>query len=196
MGHVIAGAGIGRSLASLGADVLNVWRATEFEEDPLIATANVGVRSTRLDVRDPDGQATLRALLREADIFYANRRPGLLTELGVDAEQAFAVRPGLIHVTASCHGETGPWARRVGFDQVAGTVTGMVAADLPGRHGEHHAVPDPAPLPERALPARRRPADVAAQAPEARRGRTAQDTPEVAPKPTGQHLNYRSGGVR
>ncbi|MEV6638599.1 CoA transferase [Amycolatopsis sp. NPDC051371] len=129
MGHVIAGAGIGRSLASLGADVLNVWRAMEFEEDPLIATANVGVRSTRLDVRNPDGQATLRALLRDADVFYANRRPGLLTELGVDAEQAFAVRPGLIHVTASCHGESGPWAQRVGFDQVAGTVTGMVAAE-------------------------------------------------------------------
>ncbi|GHF36842.1 crotonobetainyl-CoA:carnitine CoA-transferase CaiB-like acyl-CoA transferase [Amycolatopsis bartoniae] len=129
MGHVIAGAGIGRSLASLGADVLNVWRVMEFEEDPLIATANVGVRSTRLDVRNPDGQATLRALLRDADIFYANRRPGLLTELGVDAEQAFAVRPGLIHVTARCYGETGPWARRAGFDQVAGAVTGMVAAE-------------------------------------------------------------------
>ncbi|ADJ45340.1 acyl-CoA transferase/carnitine dehydratase [Amycolatopsis mediterranei S699] len=129
MGHVIAGAGIGRSLASLGADVLNVWRVAEFEQDPLIATANVGMRSTRLNVRGPDGRETLRALLRDADIFFANRRPGLLTELGVDAEQAFAVRPGLIHVTASCHGETGPWARRVGFDQVAGTVTGMVAAE-------------------------------------------------------------------
>lgn len=38
-------------------------------------------------------------------------------------------RPGLSHVTASCHGETGPSARRVVFDQVAGTVTGMVAAE-------------------------------------------------------------------
>ncbi|MFI5612081.1 CoA transferase [Amycolatopsis sp. NPDC051903] len=129
MGHVIAGAGIGRSLASLGADVLNVWRVMEFEMDSLLATANVGVRSTRLNVRAPDGQATLHELLRDADVFYANRRPGLLTEFGVDAEQAFAVRPGLIHVTASCHGETGPWANRLGFDQVAGTVTGMVAAE-------------------------------------------------------------------
>jgi crotonobetainyl-CoA:carnitine CoA-transferase CaiB-like acyl-CoA transferase len=129
MGHVIAGAGIGRSLASLGADVLNVWRVMEFEQDALLATANVGVRSTRLNVRGPDGRAALHGLLRDADVFYANRRPGLLTELGVDAEQAFAVRPGLIHVTVSCHGETGPWANRPGFDQVAGTVTGMVAAE-------------------------------------------------------------------
>lgn len=129
MGHVIAGAGIGRSLASLGADVLNVWRVMEFEHDPLLATANVGVRSTRLNVRGSDGRATLYGLLRDADIFYANRRPGLLTELGVDAGQAFAIRPGLVHVTVSCHGETGPWANRAGFDQVAGTVTGMVAAE-------------------------------------------------------------------
>ncbi|WIX77227.1 CoA transferase [Amycolatopsis carbonis] len=129
MGHVIAGAGIGRSLAALGADVLNVWRVMEFEMDSLVATANVGVRSTRLNVRGPDGQATLHALLRDADVFYANRRPGLLTELGVDAHQAIGLRPGLVHVTASCHGDTGPWAGRVGFDQVAGTVTGMVAAE-------------------------------------------------------------------
>jgi crotonobetainyl-CoA:carnitine CoA-transferase CaiB-like acyl-CoA transferase len=39
------------------------------------------------------------------------------------------VRPGLIHVTVSTHGDSGPWSDRVGFDQVAGTVTGMVAAE-------------------------------------------------------------------
>jgi crotonobetainyl-CoA:carnitine CoA-transferase CaiB-like acyl-CoA transferase len=129
MGHVIAGAGIGRSLASLGADCLNVWRVMEIEQDVLHVTANVGVRSTRLNVRDADGRAALRELLRGADVFYANRRPGLLSELGVDLDQAIAVRPGLIHVTVSTFGADGPWARRVGFDQVAGTVTGMVAAE-------------------------------------------------------------------
>ncbi|HEX5114690.1 MAG TPA: CoA transferase [Pseudonocardiaceae bacterium] len=129
MGHVIAGAGIGRSLASLGADCLNVWRVMELEQDMLHVTANVGVRSTRLNVRDADGRAALHELLRGADVFYANRRPGLLTELGVDVDQALAVRPGLIHVTVSTFGTDGPWAGRIGFDQVAGTVTGMVAAE-------------------------------------------------------------------
>jgi crotonobetainyl-CoA:carnitine CoA-transferase CaiB-like acyl-CoA transferase len=129
MGHVIAGAGIGRSLASLGADCLNVWRVMETEQDILHATANVGVRSTRLNVREADGRAALNELLRGADIFYANRRPGLLTELGVDAGQAAEIRPGLIHVTVSTFGVDGPWGKRIGFDQVAGTVTGMVAAE-------------------------------------------------------------------
>jgi crotonobetainyl-CoA:carnitine CoA-transferase CaiB-like acyl-CoA transferase len=129
MGHVIAGAGIGRSLGALGADCLNVWRVMEWEMDSLLATANIGVRSTRLHVKSDDGRQKLHALLRDADIFYANRRPGLLEALGVDLEAATAVRPGLIHVTVSTHGEDGPWKKRVGFDQVAGTVTGMVAAE-------------------------------------------------------------------
>jgi crotonobetainyl-CoA:carnitine CoA-transferase CaiB-like acyl-CoA transferase len=129
MAHVIAGAGIGRSLASYGADCLNVWRVMEWEPEPLIATANVGVRSTRLNVRGPEGRDELYQLLRGADIFYANRRPGLLRELGVDLESAIAVRPGLVHVTVSTYGEGGPWSSRIGFDQVAGAVTGMVVAE-------------------------------------------------------------------
>lgn len=129
MGHVIAGAGIGRSLGALGADCLNVWRVMEWEMESLLLTANVGVRSTRLHVRTAAGRQQLQGLLKEADIFYANRRPGLLKELGVDLESAIALRPGLIHVTVSTHGEGGPWAKRVGFDQVAGTVTGMVVAE-------------------------------------------------------------------
>lgn len=129
MGHVIAGAGIGRSLAAYGADCLNVWRVMEWEHEPVVTTANVGVRSTRLNVRGAEGREELLQLLRGADVFYANRRPGLLEELGVDLASAVGVRPGLIHVTVSTYGDGGPWAKRVGFDQVAGAVSGMVAAE-------------------------------------------------------------------
>jgi crotonobetainyl-CoA:carnitine CoA-transferase CaiB-like acyl-CoA transferase len=129
MGHVIAGAGIGRSLASLGADVLNVWRPTDWEHEALLLTSNVGMRSSRLDVRETGGREEMYGLLRDADVFFANRRPGLLDSIGLDTTTAFDVRPGLVHVTVSTHGEEGPWANRLGFDQVAGTVTGMVAAE-------------------------------------------------------------------
>jgi crotonobetainyl-CoA:carnitine CoA-transferase CaiB-like acyl-CoA transferase len=59
-------------------------------------------------------------------VFYANRRPGYLEQIGVSAEQAAAVRPGIVHVTASLNGEHGPWAGRVGFDQTAGSLVGMM----------------------------------------------------------------------
>ncbi|MFJ8933037.1 MULTISPECIES: CoA transferase [unclassified Streptomyces] len=126
MGHVIAGAGVGRDLAQHGADVLNIWRPNELEHDSTYNTANVGVRSTTLDPYGPEGRAKIRELLRDADLFYANRRPGYLEQIGLSAEEAAAVRPGIIHVSISLAGETGPWAHRVGFDQTAGALSGIM----------------------------------------------------------------------
>ncbi|MER5393992.1 CoA transferase [Saccharopolyspora sp. NPDC002686] len=126
MGHVIAGAGAGRALALHGADVLNLWRPNELEHDTTYITANVGVRSSTVDPRRGGGPQLVQRLLADADVFYANRRPGYLEEIGLSPEQAAATRPGIVHVTASFNGRTGPWAGRVGFDQSAGSVVGMM----------------------------------------------------------------------
>jgi crotonobetainyl-CoA:carnitine CoA-transferase CaiB-like acyl-CoA transferase len=126
MGHVIAGAGLGRALALHGADVLNLWRPLELEHDITYATANVGVRSSRLDPFADDGAQRLRALLAGADVFFANRRPGYLDRVGVSASEAAAIRPGIIHATATLNGPTGPWADWLGFDQTAGSLAGMM----------------------------------------------------------------------
>jgi crotonobetainyl-CoA:carnitine CoA-transferase CaiB-like acyl-CoA transferase len=126
MGHVIAGAGVGRDLAQHGADVLNIWRPSELEHDSTYNTANVGVRSTTLDPYGPEGRARIHGLLRDADVFYANRRPGYLDRIGLSAEETAAVRPGIIHVSITLAGDTGPWAHRVGFDQTAGALTGIM----------------------------------------------------------------------
>src|SRR5882757_7021471 len=126
MGHVIAGAGAGRALALHGADVLNLWRPGELEHDSTYATANVGVRSATVDPRDADGARRIRGLLADTDVFYANRRPGYLDRIGLSPAAVAAARPGIIHATASLNGEHGPWADRVGFDQTAGCLVGMM----------------------------------------------------------------------
>jgi crotonobetainyl-CoA:carnitine CoA-transferase CaiB-like acyl-CoA transferase len=126
MGHVIAGAGAGRALALHGADVLNLWRPREFEHDTTYCTANVGMRSSTVDPYGAAGNARIRALLAGADVFFANRRPGYLDKIGLTPAEAAAARPGIVHASVSLHGEHGPWARRVGFDQVAGAVSGML----------------------------------------------------------------------
>jgi crotonobetainyl-CoA:carnitine CoA-transferase CaiB-like acyl-CoA transferase len=126
MGHVIAGAGVGRALALHGADVLNLWRPDELEHDATYMTANVGMRSATLDPYGAAGQERLRALLADADVFFANRRPGYLEKIGLSPAEAAALRPGIVHATASLHGETGPWAGHVGFDQSAGSLVGMM----------------------------------------------------------------------
>jgi crotonobetainyl-CoA:carnitine CoA-transferase CaiB-like acyl-CoA transferase len=126
MGHVIAGAGLGRALALHGADVLNVWRPMEVEHDVTYATANVGTRSARLDPFNGTGPERLRGLLAGADVFYANRRPGYLDRIGLSPAEAAAVRPGIVHATATLNGGGGPWADWLGFDQTAGSLVGMM----------------------------------------------------------------------
>jgi crotonobetainyl-CoA:carnitine CoA-transferase CaiB-like acyl-CoA transferase len=124
MGHVIAGAGFGRSFALHGADVLNLWRPGEGEHESTYASANVGMRSALLDPRAD--RSLLSELLRGADVFFHNRRQQFLSEIALTPEEACAEKPGLVYVSVSLHGLTGPWAGRPGFDQSAGSVTGMM----------------------------------------------------------------------
>ncbi|MGK9273823.1 CoA transferase [Williamsia muralis] len=126
MGHVIAGAGVGRTLALHGADILNLWRPDELEHDVTYITANLGCRSATIDPYRPEGAAKIGELLSHADVFYANRRPGYLDSIGVSPREAARQRPGIIYATASLNGESGPWADRVGFDQTAGSLVGMM----------------------------------------------------------------------
>ncbi|WP_058047770.1 CoA transferase [Streptomyces roseifaciens] len=132
MGHVIAGAGVGRALALHGADVLNLWRPDELEHERSYISANVGVRSTYLDPYTAEGSGRLRTLLRDADVFYANRRPGYLERIGLSEEEAAAARPGIVHATNSLAGRTGPWAGRIGFDQTAGSLVGIMTLEGDG----------------------------------------------------------------
>ncbi|HEY2700364.1 MAG TPA: CoA transferase [Pseudonocardiaceae bacterium] len=132
MGHVIAGAGTGRALALHGADVLNLWRPNEFESELTYLTANVGVRSAMVDPYSADGRARIASLLADADVFYANRRPGYLGKIGLSAEQAAALRPGIVHASISLNGPSGPWSDRVGFDQSAGSLVGMMTMEGDG----------------------------------------------------------------
>ncbi len=126
MGHVIAGAGTGRALALHGADVLNLWGPRSLEHDLAYQSANVGMRSSTVDVTTAEGREVVVRLLSEADVFFANRRPGVLDRVGLSAHAAAAIRPGVVHASVSLKGESGPWAGRVGFDQTAGCLTGMM----------------------------------------------------------------------
>ncbi|MEE3850256.1 CoA transferase [Gordonia sp. LSe1-13] len=126
MGHVIAGAGVGRALALHGADVLNVWRPNELEHDATYVSANVGVRSATLNPYKGEGAQRIRTLMQEADVFYANRRPGYLAGLGLSPDDIASTHRGIVYATASLNGDTGPWSSWVGFDQTAGSLAGMM----------------------------------------------------------------------
>ena len=128
MGHVIAGGAIGRDLALYGADVLNIWRPSDSEIEGFAWDVQVGMRSTILDDSQED-RATFARLLQDADVFFANKYPGFLKRHDLDAEALCAKRPGLIHATVVCHGDTGPWSNRAGFDEIGATVAGLFALE-------------------------------------------------------------------
>src|ERR1700719_1310380 len=128
MGHVIAGAAIGRDLALYGADVLNIWKPNDTEVEGFFWDAQVGMRSTILD-RSPEDRATFDRLLKDADVFFANKRPGFLKRNGMDAEELCGKKPGLIHASVVLHGEKGPWSNRLGFDEIGAAVGGLFAVE-------------------------------------------------------------------
>jgi len=124
LGHVIAGAAIGRDLAYYGADVLNIWRPNDAEIEAFAWDVQVGMRSTILDGSKED-RATFDRLLGNADVFFSNRRPGYLERYGLTAEELSQKKPGLIHAKVVLHGERGPWSNRVGFDEIGAAVSGL-----------------------------------------------------------------------
>jgi crotonobetainyl-CoA:carnitine CoA-transferase CaiB-like acyl-CoA transferase len=128
LGHVIAGAAVGRDLAYYGADVLNVWRPNDAEIEAFAWDVQVGMRSTLLDGSKED-RAKFDSLLKNADVFFANRRPGYLERYGLTAEELSEKRPGLIHAKVVLHGERGPWSNRVGFDEIGAAVSGVFAIE-------------------------------------------------------------------
>lgn len=129
MGHVIAGAGTGRALALHGADVLNIWTLTDTEMESLYATADVGMRSAKIDLTSDTGRSEMQELIRTTDVFFANRRVGFLEKHHLSAKEMAAVNPGIIHATVSLFGEEGPWAHYSGFDVSAGAATGVMTLE-------------------------------------------------------------------
>jgi crotonobetainyl-CoA:carnitine CoA-transferase CaiB-like acyl-CoA transferase len=124
MGHVIAGAGIGRDMALYGADVLNIWRPRDSEIEAFAWDVQVGMRSTILDDAKED-RAQFNRLLQDADVFFANKRPGFLKKRGLDGESLCEQKPGLIHAIVAMHGEKGPWSNRPGFDEIGAAISGL-----------------------------------------------------------------------
>jgi crotonobetainyl-CoA:carnitine CoA-transferase CaiB-like acyl-CoA transferase len=128
LGHVIAGAAIGRDLAYYGADVLNIWRPNDTDIEAFAWDVQVGMRSTLLDGSKED-RAKFDRLLKNADVFFSNRRPGYLERYGLTAEELSEKKPGLIHAKVVLHGERGPWSNRVGFDEIGAAVSGVFSIE-------------------------------------------------------------------
>jgi crotonobetainyl-CoA:carnitine CoA-transferase CaiB-like acyl-CoA transferase len=134
--RVLAGPTCARTLAEHGADVMKISAAHLPNLGYQEWDTGHGKLSAQLDLRQPKALETLRGLVREADIFSQGYRPGSLGARGLSPEELAALRPGLVYVSLSAFGHTGPWAHRRGIDTVVQAVSGMAIRQgelLPGK---------------------------------------------------------------
>jgi crotonobetainyl-CoA:carnitine CoA-transferase CaiB-like acyl-CoA transferase len=79
---------------------------------PHFQTDNRNKRSVELDTRTLDGLAAFNALVKDADVYIQNFRPGVAQRLNVDAARLRALNPRLTYCAISGFGQDGPAAAR------------------------------------------------------------------------------------
>jgi formyl-CoA transferase len=91
-------------------------------------------RSITLNLKEPEGIAVLKKLVETADVLLENFRPDVKTRLGIDYETLAQINPRLVYASISGFGQTGPYATRPGFDQIAQGMGGLMSVTgLPGQ---------------------------------------------------------------
>jgi len=129
LSRVIAGPVAGRALAVHGADVLLI-SAPDLPSIPwLTIDTGRGKLTSFVELKSEEGQQVLRNLLAQADIFSQGYRPRALASLGFSPEDAARISPGIVYVSLSAYGHSGPWAERRGFDSLVQTATGFNHAE-------------------------------------------------------------------
>ena len=125
------------NLADMGADVIKVepptgedmrrGSASKNGHSGTFVTINRSKRGITLDLKQPTGVEIMHRLVKTADVFVQNYRPGAARRLGVDYETLSALNPRLIYCSISGFGATGPYASRGGYDLIAQGMSGIIS---------------------------------------------------------------------
>ena len=126
---MVAGPWAGTLLADLGADVVKVEQPRGGDRMRLLghrvgsigalwANVNRGKRGVVFDLQQADGVGLLRDLVARADVLIQNFRPGVAQRLGIDEAALRTVNPGLVYVSVSGFGDTGPYIDQKSYDYV------------------------------------------------------------------------------
>lgn len=124
-------------LADQGADVIKVeppagdlvrsMGAGQSGISPTFLSSNRGKRSLVLDLKSPRGIELLKELVKTADVFVQNFRPGAVERMGISEAVLRDIKPDLIYVSISGFGETGPYAHKRVYDPVIQALSGLAS---------------------------------------------------------------------
>ncbi len=123
-------------LGDQGADVIKVERPGTGDHvrslpnrhggfSAMFVNVNRSKRSLTLDLKNPEGVATLKKLVATADVVVQNFRPGVVERLGVGYEVLAGVNPGLVYLSMSGLGDCGPLATERVYDSLIQALTGL-----------------------------------------------------------------------
>jgi crotonobetainyl-CoA:carnitine CoA-transferase CaiB-like acyl-CoA transferase len=134
-GTFITGPCTGIMLADLGADVIKVespdgdpYRAYQGSNySPHFQAYNRNKRSLALDLKQPGDRMVFDTLIREADVFIQNFRPGTADRLGAGAKRLQELNPQLVYCSISGFGADGPYVDRPSYDSVAQALSGFLS---------------------------------------------------------------------
>ena len=138
-------------LADHGADVIKIERPGDGDEarrmPPFIKGEsapfmlwNRNKRSVALDLKAPRDHALCLELVREADVFIENFKPGVAERLGLGYDALATLNPRLVYCSISGFGQTGPYRARGGFDLMVQAMSGIMSVNGP-EDGPPHRVP-------------------------------------------------------
>jgi crotonobetainyl-CoA:carnitine CoA-transferase CaiB-like acyl-CoA transferase len=139
LAQIMAGPTCGMMLADLGADVIKVERIPGGDdtrkmdrpsvkgESASFMAMNRNKRGIALNLKLPSAQEALKRMAAKADVVTENYRKGTMEKLGVGYEALRKVNPGLIYVSISGYGRTGPYADKGGYDLIAQGMSGLMS---------------------------------------------------------------------
>ena len=125
-----------RQLADWGADVIKIEQPASLEADGALGAGRNTAdwqnlqrnrRSLTLNLKDPKGLDLFKRLVATSDVVVENFRPDVKSRLGIDYDSLKAINRGIILASISGFGQTGPYAKRPGFDQIAQGMGGLMS---------------------------------------------------------------------
>src|ERR1700681_3361627 len=141
--RVRAGPTCVRQLADWGANVIKIEIPAKLDtgeplggprDGPDFMNLHRNKRSITLNLKSPEGVAAFKKLVKKADVVVENFRPDVKERLGIDYKVLRKINPRLVYASISGFGQTGPYATRPGFDQIAQGLGGLMSVTgLPGQ---------------------------------------------------------------
>lgn len=127
--HVLAAPMASRVLAEYGADVLHITAPQVADIQNFIVDTSHGKRQAYLNLKDPRDLNKFKELLADADVLVEGWKPKMMDNLGLSPEAVQEIRPGIVHMSLSCYGNSGPFADRGGWEQLGQASCGIIESN-------------------------------------------------------------------